>query len=128
MFISDAYWGPAFVARGDSLAEADPLTARQAYEEALALDPETARKGQIQGALALLDAEVLHAKGIDDSASWERVLELDPGNAKANAVLERLNAARADRASRANEYAYAGVGILIVLCLLVLFGLRGKPA
>lgn len=119
---------PAFVARGDSLAEADPLTARQAYEEALALDPGTARKGQIQGALALLDAEVLHAKGIDDSASWERVLELDPGNAKANAMLERLNAARADRASRANEYAYAGVGILIVLCLLVLFGLRGKPA
>ncbi len=119
---------PAFVARGDSLAETDPLAARQAYQEALALDPETARKGQIQGALALLDAEALRAKGIDDRASWEHVLDLDPGNAKANAELERLNAAHADRASRANQYTYAGAGILAVLCLLVLFGLRGKRA
>jgi tetratricopeptide (TPR) repeat protein len=119
---------PAFVARGDSLAETDPTAARRAYEEALALDPDTPRKGQIMGALALLDAEALEKRGIDDRASWERVLESDPGNAKANAAIERLNAAHADRSSRANEYEYGAAGALALICLLVLFGLRGKRA
>jgi len=119
---------PAFVARGDALSDTDPAAARQAYEEALALDPETARKGQIMGALALLDAEALRKRGIDDRASWERVLDSDPGNAKANAELERLNAAHVDRANRANTYWYGAVGVLALVCLLVLFGLRTRRA
>ena len=119
---------PAFVARGDSLAETDPMAARRAYEEALALDPDTPRKGQILGALALLDAEALQKRGIDDRASWERVLESDPGNAKANAAIERLNAAHADRSSRANEYEVGAAGALVLICALVMFGLRGRRA
>ena len=54
-------------------------------------------------------------------ASWIKVLQNDT-----RAIVQA--AAHAERASRANEYAYAGTGILIVLCLLVLFGLRGKHA
>lgn len=119
---------PAFVARGDSLADSDPIAARQAYEEALTLDPETPRKGIVRGAIALLDAEALRAKGIDDRASWERVLESDPGNAKAREALERMDAAKTERQSRANEWAWGAAAALALICFLVLFGLRNRRA
>jgi hypothetical protein len=113
---------PAYARWAKKLEETDRAAARVAFRKSLDLDPNGTHAAEARAELEVMDGEDLAARGIEDRAPFERALQLDPGNTKARAALDRIDSkARAgeDRAQKWTWAALAGAAFLIVL---VLFG------
>jgi hypothetical protein len=106
----------------------DAPGAKAALRKALALDPTGVRAGRIQSELAYLEGEDLAARGVADPEAYRRALELDPGNARAEAALARIEGRRADNESRVRKWTTASaVFALAVICLILFAGVRKRP-
>ncbi|MGO8998416.1 MAG: hypothetical protein ACLQVI_34280 [Polyangiaceae bacterium] len=113
-----------YVAYGVSLEDSDPATARAYLERAARLAPGLQR-AQIAAELDLLEGRALEARGLADVAPYRRALELDPGNAKARAALDRIEARAASRRTTARRWAVAAAALLVLLMACILFLGRG---
>ncbi len=113
---------PAYARWAKTLEESDRAGARAAFRKALDLDPNGTHAAEARAELEVMDGEDLAARGIDDRAPFDRALQIDPGNAKARAALDRIDSksrAGEDRARKWTGAALAGAAFVIVL---VLFG------
>jgi tetratricopeptide (TPR) repeat protein len=115
-----------YVLYAQSVEDTDRTAALASYRKAARLDPEGPRKGQIEGAIAYLEGEDLLARGVVDTTPFERALAADPGNAKAQAELDRLNAGSHDRQEKLRRWSMIGIAIALGTVLVVLFGGRRK--
>ncbi len=108
---------PAYLLFALSIEDADRPSALAYLRKALRLSPDGPRAGQIRSEIAYLEGLDLQARGIVDLELFQHAAELDPGNAKARARLDAIEAeetARADRARRLWTVAGA-VGVALIL-------------
>jgi Tfp pilus assembly protein PilF len=112
---------PAYVFYAQSVAGAARPAARTNFEKALQLDPNGPRRAQIESALAVLEGKDLHDRGVNDEEPFRRALKLDPGNAKAQAEIARIEEAEVGRDQRWRRRVIEGSGALVLLCGLILF-------
>lgn len=118
---------PAYVAHGQKIATQDPAAARAVFEKALRLANKGPRAPQIEAELAYLDGKELVGRGIDDRASFERALSLDPTHVGARSELTRIETTAAERASRANlATAAAGLFVALVMGMVLFVGKKPK--
>jgi tetratricopeptide (TPR) repeat protein len=113
-----------YVLWAQSKEDSDRTGALAAYRKAARLDPDGPRSKQVEGAIAYLEGEELLARGVIDTTPFERALAADPGNAKAQAELDRLEAdgrVQNDRLKRASLV--FGI-VALAVALIVLFGGR----
>lgn len=116
----------AYVLYAQSIEDTDRTGALASYRKAERLDPEGPRKKQIEGAIAYLEGEDLLARGIVDTTPFERALAADPGNAKAQAELDRLQAGAQERQEKLHRWTIIGIIGAIATALVVLFGRKPK--
>jgi hypothetical protein len=69
-----------------------------------------------------MDGEDLATRGIDDRAPFERALQLDPGNTKARAALDRIDSKARGSEDRSRKWTWAALTGCAFLIVLVLFG------
>ncbi len=117
---------PAYVAYAESLSERDPQRALAAYRKASRLNPEEHRVGQIESAVAYLEANELRARGVDDAEAYRRAVLLDPANLKARAVLDELESAGDQRHERIRRIAGAAAVLFVAVVGIILFGGRRR--
>ncbi|MEO6576105.1 MAG: hypothetical protein ABIP89_19785, partial [Polyangiaceae bacterium] len=112
---------PSYVQYALSLEDKDRPRALAYLRKAARLDPENARAGQIASEIAYLEGEELLAHGVTDAVLFQRAAALDPGNLKARAELDRIDAAAASRDLRVRHWEWAGASVAAVIALLILF-------
>ena len=115
-----------YVLYAQSVEDQDRTAALAAYRKAARLDPEGARKGQIEGSIAYLEGEDLLSRGIVDTTPFERAIAADPANAKAQAELDRLRAGANDRQERLRRWSAIGIVLALGTAAVVLFGGRRR--
>jgi len=102
----------------------DRTAALAAYRKAQRLDPEGPRAKQIEGAIAYLEGEELLARGVVDTTPFERALAADPGNAKAQAELDRLQQDERAHEDRFRRWSIIGGLAALAIALAVMLGGR----
>lgn len=123
--------GPEMVAGYLAYAKAhlddDPLLARRALEriDRLAADSEPT-KHAAESLRLTLDAENLYARHLADQTLLRRALDLDPRNARAKALLERIAHGNADIQQRFYRYVAAGAILALSLAGLAFILMRRR--
>lgn len=117
-----ALMAPAYARWAQKLEDTDRAAARVAFRKSLDLDPNGTHAAQARAELEVMDGEDLAARGIDDRAPFERALQLDPGNAKARAALDRIDAKARAGEDRAQKWTWAALAAAAFVIVLVLFG------
>jgi hypothetical protein len=112
---------PAYVFYAQSVATTARSAARSNFEKALRLDPSGPRHAQIASALAVLEGRDLKDRGVQDEGPFRRALQLDPGNADAQAEIAQIEDARIAREQRWRGRLIEASGALALLCALILF-------
>jgi hypothetical protein len=122
---------PGYLAYARSHLDDAPEGAARALRrvERLAKSEDSSGK-EAASLLATLDAEALFARHVADQTLVRRALGLDPGNARARRLLERMSRGDRDVEERFHRYtAAACVGVAAALALLfILFRKRAEPA
>ena len=113
---------PAYARLAMKLEETDRDGARVAFRKSLDLDPSGAHAAEARAELEVMDGEDLAARGIDDRASFERALQIDPANAKARAALDRIEAKSRSSEDRSRKWTWAALFGGAFLAVLILFG------
>ncbi len=116
-----ALFAPAYAELALSLEETDHEGARVAFRKSLELAPEGTHAAQCRAELAVMDGEDLLARGIEDREPFEHALTLDPGNPKARAGLERIDARAREHEERGRKWLWAILAGAAFLVLFVLF-------
>jgi len=116
----------AYATYAQSLEDSDRPASIAAYQKAARLDPEGPRAKQIEGALDTLEGEELLAHGVVDTTPFERALAADPGNAKAQKELDRLQAGAHAREEKLHRWSIAGLALATAIAGIVLFGRRRR--
>jgi tetratricopeptide (TPR) repeat protein len=117
---------PGYVQYAQSEEDKNPALALASYRKAQRLDPTGARSGQVESAILYLEGKDLRARGIVDADLFQRALKLDPGNAKARAELDRLEADSEQRQERTRHWEAAGAVLAMALAGIILFGGRSR--
>jgi tetratricopeptide (TPR) repeat protein len=112
---------PAYARLAVSLEEKDRAAARIAFQKSLDLDPTGSHAAECQAELAVMDGEDLVARGVEDRQPFEKALSLDPGNVKARAALERMDAGARERVGRERKWMWALLAGGAFVVLFVLF-------
>ena len=118
---------PAYVQYALTFEDSDPLRAKELLRKAQRLWPESPRAKMIEGELAYLEGKELLARGITDSAPFERALAADHTHVKARQELAAIENAGDERRSRLRMFAAAGATVVVLLLGLILFGGRRRP-
>jgi hypothetical protein len=113
---------PIYARRAKALEATDRAAARAAFLESLDLDPAGTHAAEARAELAVMDGEDLEARGVADRAPFERALSLDPGNVRARAALDRIDARARAGESTARKWTWAALSAAAFLVILVLFG------
>ena len=113
---------PAYARFALKLEETDREAARAAFRKSLDLDPNGTHASQSRAELEVMDGEDLATRGIDDRAPFERALQLDPGNTKARAALDRIDAKARGSEDRSRKWTWAALAGGAFLIVLILFG------
>jgi tetratricopeptide (TPR) repeat protein len=111
-----------YVQYAQSLEDKEPSLALASYRKAQRLDPASVRSGQIDSAILYLEGKDLLSRGIADADLFQRALKLDPGNAKARAELDRLEADSEQRQERTRHWAAGGAVLALAGAGIILFG------
>jgi tetratricopeptide (TPR) repeat protein len=119
--IRRALMAPAYARFAKTLEETDRSRARIAFQRALELDPNGTHASEARAELAVMDGEDLEARGIEDREPFERALSLDPGNVKARAALDHIDAGSRDREGRERKWLWAGMAAAAFVVVFVLF-------
>lgn len=124
--------GPEMVAGYFSYAknhlDDKPALATRALERVERLSGESDPLRQSGESLRLtLEAESLYARHLADQTLLRRALDLDPKNARAKTLLERVTRGEADVERRFYRYIAAGAILALSLGALVFLLLRRKP-
>jgi hypothetical protein len=117
-----------YVDHAIAIEDADALGARLYLEKARRLAPDGPRVGQIDGELAFLEGRELESRGAPDAALYRQALALDPGNARARAALDRLEAAAVARAAKTDRWRAIAAGVVALILACVLFLAKARPA
>lgn len=122
---------PGYLAYAKSHLDDAPDRARSALRrvERLATANDPAGR-EASSLLAMLEAEALFARHVADQTLVRRALDLNPGNARARKLLDRMSRGDVDVEARFHRYAAAGaVGVAAAIALLfILLRRRSEPA
>ena len=113
-----------YVLYAQSKEDTDRVASLAAYRKAARLDPDGPRSKQIEGAIAYLEGEELLARGVVDTTPFERALAADPGNAKAQAELDRLEQDGRSNGKQLERWSLVFGVVALAVALVVLFGGR----
>jgi hypothetical protein len=116
----------AYAAQGMSLVGVDAHSARSHLEEAMSLDPESPRRGQIAAALAYLRSNDLQARGLDAPNDDVNSPSAGPALAGAKTRSDQRREAKREREERARSYEATAAIVLSVLCTIILFAKRPR--
>jgi tetratricopeptide (TPR) repeat protein len=119
---------PGYVQYAQDLEDRDRPAALAYFRKAARLDPDGPRAGQIASAIATLEGDDLRDRGIADAEIYRRALQLDPGNARARATLDKLEADAEARQERVKRWTIAGIALVVGIVVIVLFGGRKRRA
>ncbi|MBI5537881.1 MAG: hypothetical protein HY898_34465 [Deltaproteobacteria bacterium] len=118
-FARKAEMAPAYLDQARALRDKDRVAARAALRRAELLDPNGPNVKSVQSEQALLDAEELAVRGLVDVSLLKRAVDLDPGNARARAALERAEHDTETRQASWRRYAAAvAIGVLALAAML----------
>jgi hypothetical protein len=112
---------PAYARFAKTLEETDRSRVRIAFQRSLDLDPNGTHASEARAELAVMDGEDLEARGIEDREPFERALSLDPGNVKARAALDHIDAGSRDREGRERKWLWAAMAAAAFIVVFVLF-------
>ncbi|MCA9584116.1 MAG: hypothetical protein KC657_02030 [Myxococcales bacterium] len=117
----------AYVTAAQRAALSDTTRALGLLRKAARLDPDGPRANQIKAEIAYVEGKELLAKGIADTASFEKAVALDPTHDRARAELGKLRE-EADGKAQKTRGAAGGIAVLLLaIAGIVLFG-GGKRA
>jgi hypothetical protein len=120
---------PGYLALAQSLEERDRPRALAYLRKALRLDETGPHAAEVESEVLYLEGEDLVARGIADGDIFRRAVTLDPGNARAQAELTRLETQADEKQSRTQRWAAAGAVFALAIAGIVLFGgKRRSPA
>ncbi|HEX4339838.1 MAG TPA: hypothetical protein VH062_28220 [Polyangiaceae bacterium] len=120
---------PGYAAYADAHLDDAPSLAERALRrvERLSGDDEAAVK-RAESLLLVLQGEDLMSHHIADQTLPRRALELDPNDARARRLLDRMSHGEADASAKTHRYAAAGViGALALAAMAVILLRRSKP-
>jgi tetratricopeptide (TPR) repeat protein len=117
-----AEMAPAYVAYAESIEPADRIEALASLRKALRLDEAGPGSTHARSEIRYLEGEDMLDHGIADTEPFEQAVALDPGNARAHAVLDRLRAEGASTRARGWQLAAAGALLVLALAGIAVFG------
>jgi tetratricopeptide (TPR) repeat protein len=126
MFERRAEMVPAYLERARQLRDKDPVAALLAVRKAEAIDPSGPRAKEAKAEQLVIEAEELATRGLVDVTLLERAIELDPGNERARAALDRAVRDVESRQAVWRRYAAAVAIGVIALAAMVFVALRPK--
>ena len=117
---------PGYVQLAQSLESRDRPRALAYLRKALRLDETGPRAAEIQSEVLYLEGEELLAGGIADADVFRRAVALDPGNARAQAEVTRLEAQSETKQSSVQRWAAAAAVFALASAGIILFGGRRR--
>ncbi|HVU03551.1 MAG TPA: hypothetical protein VHE30_17450 [Polyangiaceae bacterium] len=120
---------PGYLAYANAHLEDSPEAAVRALHRVERLAPEgDVRRKKATSLIQTLEAESLLARHVADQTLLRRALDLDPENARAKRLLERMSQGDTDTETRFNRYAAAGAVGFAALVALLFIAFRKRPA